>query len=112
MRGESWTIERVALLRKLWSEGQTAVAIGARLGGLSRSAVLGKIFRLRLPPPVAAEGADAIPNDRAEERTKQGAAPARRRRRQTRQKPPPPSPTVVRGKTLLDLTNTSCRSAS
>jgi hypothetical protein len=42
MRG-MWTAERIKLLRTLWTKGETATAIGARLGGLSRAAVLGKI---------------------------------------------------------------------
>src|ERR1700729_2907373 len=48
MRGAAWTDERLKLLKELWAKGETADAIGARLGGLSRSAVLGKVFRLRL----------------------------------------------------------------
>lgn len=48
MRAETWTANRVELLKQLWIKGETAVAIGARLGGISRSAVLGKVFRLRL----------------------------------------------------------------
>jgi GcrA cell cycle regulator len=43
-----WTTDRTDLLRRLWGAGETAAAIGDRLGGMSRSAVLGKIFRLRL----------------------------------------------------------------
>ena len=48
MREDVWTEDGISLLRKMWAEGATAAAIGARLGGLSRSAVLGKVFRLRL----------------------------------------------------------------
>jgi hypothetical protein len=48
MQGEAWTAERVAFLIELWAAGETAAAIGGRLGGVSRSAVLEKIFRLRL----------------------------------------------------------------
>ena len=49
MRGDQdlWSDERVALLERLWREGVTASAIGVQLGGISRSAVLGKINRLR-----------------------------------------------------------------
>ena len=43
-----WTTERIDLLKRLWSEGKTATAIAASLDGISRAAVLGKIFRLRL----------------------------------------------------------------
>ena len=47
MRGV-WTRERIALLKKLWADGETAAAIAMRLR-MSKSAVLGKVFRLRLP---------------------------------------------------------------
>ena len=49
MQTPPWTAERIELLQKLWAEGETAASIAARLGGISRSAVLGKVFRLRLP---------------------------------------------------------------
>jgi GcrA cell cycle regulator len=44
----SWTAERVELLRKLWVENFSASRIAAELGGVSRSAVIGKIHRLGL----------------------------------------------------------------
>jgi GcrA cell cycle regulator len=50
MRGEAWNEEQVDLLKKLWAAGESAQAIAAKLGDMSRSAVLGKIFRLRLGP--------------------------------------------------------------
>lgn len=42
------TVERVALLRKLWSEGQSASQIAKELGGVTRNAVIGKVHRLGL----------------------------------------------------------------
>jgi GcrA cell cycle regulator len=44
----SWTKERVELLQKLWIEESSASLIAAELGGISRSAVMGKIHRLGL----------------------------------------------------------------
>lgn len=44
----NWTEERVALLRRLWKEDFSASRIAAELGGVSRSAVIGKIHRLGL----------------------------------------------------------------
>ena len=44
----SWTEERIELLRKLWVEEFSASRIAAELGGVSRSAVIGKIHRLGL----------------------------------------------------------------
>ena len=44
----TWTDERVELLRRLWIENFSASRIAAELGGVSRSAVIGKIHRLGL----------------------------------------------------------------
>ena len=41
-----WTEIRVADLKRMWAEGSTAGKIAGELGGVSRSAVLGKIHRL------------------------------------------------------------------
>ena len=43
-----WTEERVALLRKLWTEGLSASQIAKQLGGVTRNAVIGKVHRLGL----------------------------------------------------------------
>jgi GcrA cell cycle regulator len=44
-----WTDDRVELLAKLWSEGQSASQIAAVLGGgVTRNAVIGKVHRLGL----------------------------------------------------------------
>ena len=44
----SWTDERVETLKTLWAEGLSASQIAARLGGVSRNAVIGKVHRLGL----------------------------------------------------------------
>jgi GcrA cell cycle regulator len=44
----SWTDERVELLRKLWGDGLSASQIAARMGGITRNAVIGKVHRLGL----------------------------------------------------------------
>ncbi len=57
----SWTDERVDLLKKMWSEGQSASQIAKELGGVTRNAVIGKVHRLGLsnraasPAPAKAE---------------------------------------------------------
>lgn len=44
-----WTPERIDLLKKLWQEGKSAGQCAAYLGeGLTRSAVIGKVHRLKL----------------------------------------------------------------
>ncbi len=103
MRGV-WTRARIALLKKLWTDGETATAIAAHLR-MSKSAVLGKVFRLRLRPaakatPAAARSGKAILGQRrkgrppGKSRTKSDAAAA---------------PAVSAGKTLFELTNDCCR---
>lgn len=88
---DRWTAERVNLLKELWMSGITAEAIGAELGGLSRSAVLGKIYRLRRAARPA-----AAPQPR----------PKGPRRKQNE---PPPQAPRTEPKRLLELTNTCCR---
>ncbi|QQA42390.1 GcrA family cell cycle regulator [Pelagovum pacificum] len=64
----SWTDERVELLKKMWSEGQSASQIAKELGGVTRNAVIGKVHRLGLSnrtgpgaAPAAAQPAPAEP---------------------------------------------------
>jgi len=97
MRGTFWRQDDIETLVRLWRAGETADAIGRRLGGLSRSAVLGKVFRLRLGAAARPESGDvnAVP------------APARRRAGKPAVAAPAASPR--QGKTLLELTNACCR---
>ena len=44
----TWTDARIAQLTRLWTEGVSASGIAEALGDVSRSAVLGKLHRLRL----------------------------------------------------------------
>lgn len=44
----SWTDERVEVLKKLWSDGLSASQIAAKLGEVTRNAVIGKVHRLGL----------------------------------------------------------------
>lgn len=44
----NWTDERVEMLKKLWAEGLSASQIAAKMGGVSRNAVIGKVHRLKL----------------------------------------------------------------
>lgn len=103
MRGEPWTDDRVATLRRLWAAGETAAAIAVRLGGISRSAVMGKVFRLRLPP------ATAFGARPADDRSEQFPTPARRRRIKRARQPHNAAPILARHKSLLELTNETCR---
>jgi len=107
MRSQNWTVERVDLLRRLWSEGATAAVIGARLGGMSRSAVLGKVFRLRLGSAASALAKRKLA---ASDQSDKAGVPARRRRGGKRKKPQQGPPARIgQRKTLCELTNTTCR---
>lgn len=43
-----WTDERVGTLKRLWGDGCSAGQIAARLGGVTRNSVIGKVHRLGL----------------------------------------------------------------
>jgi GcrA cell cycle regulator len=85
-----WTAERVTMLQLLWARGASAAAIAVELGGLSRSAVHGKIFRLRRRAANLTDAPQLRP------RRRKADEPARQASRQS-------------GKCLLELTNTTCR---
>lgn len=104
MQREAWRDDDIALLRRLWAEGVTAQVIAERIGYVSRSAVLGKIFRLRLPP--GGDTAKAAAPPRAA--TAASAAPARRRPAAAAIAPPAEK-TARQGRTLFELTNDCCR---
>ncbi|MBW7920922.1 MAG: GcrA cell cycle regulator [Rubellimicrobium sp.] len=55
----SWTDERVELLKRMWSEGQSASQIAKELGGVTRNAVIGKVHRLGLSNRAGAATAEA-----------------------------------------------------
>jgi GcrA cell cycle regulator len=100
MRG-IWTRERIALLKRLWTDGKTATAIAAQLR-MSKSAVLGKVFRLRLRPAKNATAAAARSNTKILKRRHKRRPPIKHRAK-------PAAPAMAPGKTLFELTNDSCR---
>ena len=81
--GKTWTANRLARLEQLWKAGETAQAIAGQLG-VSRSAVMGKLFRL-------------------------GNAVEKRRARKKPDKERGKKGGKKRGKTLLELENGDCR---
>jgi GcrA cell cycle regulator len=48
-RNMVWSQKRIELLIQMWSDGYSAGAIAERLGGVTPSAVCGKVYRLGLP---------------------------------------------------------------
>ena len=102
---EKWSSEKEASLERMWRAGETASVIAQTLH-VSRSAVIGKIFRLRLSAAGGAPAA-ASPEHRRRGRTKGQAAPSPPS--PSPAPPPSPPPSKKRGKSLLELTNGDCR---
>lgn len=67
----NWTDDRVELLKKLWAEGLSASQIAAKLGGVSRNAVIGKVHRLKL----SSRGRATNPSTRTKKSAKSPATP-------------------------------------
>ena len=77
----SWTDERVELLKKMWSDGQSASQIAKELGGVTRNAVIGKVHRLGLSNRAATAAAPKVetkakPAAKAEAKAKTPPKPA------------------------------------
>jgi GcrA cell cycle regulator len=96
MRGVAWTEHRLGLLKQLWADGKTATAIGRRLG-ISKSAVLGKVFRLRLAPAANAVAPQTPPGRH------------RRGRPLSADQQTSVLPEPKRGLSVFELTNATCR---
>jgi len=107
MTASTWTEDRVERLRRLWNEGRTADQVARELAdGITRSAVLGKLYRLglsarRAVPPV-------------KPKTERPRAPASTQMRPD-VRPRPAGPPIldrvedVGRATLLTLGRTDCR---
>src|SRR5260370_20237734 len=55
-----WTDDKVASSRELWDEGLPSAEIGRRLG-ISKNAVIGKAWRLELPPRRVSDTPNPVP---------------------------------------------------
>ncbi len=73
-----WTESRITTLTTLWQAGQSASQVARQLGGVSRSAVIGKVHRLRLTGRAlpARPRAEAAPRA---SRTARATSPAKER---------------------------------
>jgi len=81
LKTSDWTDERIALLKQLWTRnGLSAGQIAARLGGVTRNAVIGKVHRLGLvqpySPPTKKRLATRRRKSRAPRKPKAEAEPA------------------------------------
>lgn len=59
----TWTDQKIQMLRDMWGHGYSASEIAARLGGMTRNAVIGKAHRLKLS--VRSDAAKAASNGTA-----------------------------------------------
>ena len=110
----AWTDDRVAILSKLWAEGLSASQIAAKLGGVTRNAVIGKVHRLGLSGRAKPKRKTAKPAPRM-------ARPARKRvpakRRAAPRPAPAPAPVPLQAKplpngefaTILTITEHLCK---
>lgn len=106
---KGWSEDRIELLKTLWAEGWSASRIANRLGGTTRSAVIGKVHRLQLPgrdPKV--ETRRTIRAARNKSPWHRPKAPKPRRTFSTAPIPLAQDFDVAR-KNLIDLENDECR---
>lgn len=113
-----WTDKRVATLKKLWADGLSASQIASRLGGVTRSAVIGKVHRLELAGG-AVETRNARPRPRkprgdrfVKAKTEVTVAETRISTPEPAPPPPPqPEPEPAHGgrRTILTLTEHTCK---
>jgi GcrA cell cycle regulator len=110
MASRLWTTERIGAVQRLWADGKTAVEIAAVLDGVSRSAVLGMIFRLRLGADGKTAPANASkPSKPGKSRAAVAPLPPSRRHRRKRKSPVDPPPRRSGPLGLFELTNEMCR---
>jgi len=107
MTASAWTDDRVDRLKTLWHEGRTAEQIAAELqNGITRSAVLGKVYRMGLsagrPDRPVARKPHAAGAPRA-------AAEPPARSRGARAEPPPVPEPPSGGVSLLAIRRGQCR---
>lgn len=87
----SWTEERIELLQKLWLDGLSASRIAGELAeGLTRNAVIGKVYRLGL-------------SGRTKAAPMAEASPQPRQKSVQRAPDPAPAAPIIQGNTALAL---------
>lgn len=121
-----WTDDRVEMLKRLWADGLSASQIAVELGAVNRNAVIGKVHRLglsgRRKPRARQDDYSAAEKIRRKVEADQRRAQTMRRNRASARADGPDIPEefckpVIEddfvpadgGKTLLDLTNATCR---
>jgi GcrA cell cycle regulator len=110
-RSTGWTEARLARLVELWSARLSAAQIARQLGGgLSRSAVVGKLFRMGLTREPAERHAARADGGRQSRRKQRGAERPRRPSEPARAPMAEAAPGSAQRLTgILELTGASCR---
>ncbi len=85
----SWSDDRVEILKKMWSEGQSASQIAKELGGVTRNAVIGKVHRLGLSNRNGGGGTAPAAETKAKAATKPAAKPAAKSKPAAKPEPQP-----------------------
>jgi GcrA cell cycle regulator len=105
----AWNDLRIAELTKMWSEGFSASQVARQLGGVSRSAVIGKIHRLG----ISARLGPARPRAPGGRPPRLARVSSSGERRKIAPGPPRPTPAAIyevfATATVLTLTEASCR---
>lgn len=115
-----WTDERVALLKALWAKGLSGTTIARQLATvgeppprpITRSSVIGKVYRLRLPIRGKATPVTQAKRKRKKLAVVNGRPPSAFGKLQAllgAHPLPPPRATDVPRKTLLELEDGDCR---
>jgi GcrA cell cycle regulator len=116
----TWTNERVERLKTLWTGGHSASAIAAKLGEVTRNAVIGKVHRLGLAGRSTGARKRApryasprFPASSFRRRTRSLCRPRRTSQKRPAPKPSLPLPELGTAPdlpvTVLTLTATTCR---
>ena len=104
-----WTEERLNELRLRWINGQTASEICRAMHATSRSAVLGKAFRLKLPTRISKFSTAARQSNKARKRRIRHRKAVERRGEHIKMVEEKPLPGFVNPKSLIELKESDCR---
>lgn len=111
-KSSSWTPERDNILAALWATDASAGEIAAEMGSVSRAAVLGRAWRLGLPPKKRIEAGKKNAERREQRRASEAS---RHRRRRATARPdiplPEPKPDAIehRNLTFAEIGEFDCR---
>jgi GcrA cell cycle regulator len=106
-----WTDERIASLKTMWLAGMSASQIARSLGGVSRSAVIGKVHRIGIAGREAPSRPRSVVGFRPKRvrRVNGGGQPRKNSPTPERLPTPPPFVETTATATILNLSEHSCR---